>query len=280
MTVERENIEKNVGHYDEAYQKVDLEKIIDHVNNFEKFLLTAIPKDTSWHGLYANDFRNVVRGKKVLELGCGDGLNALIMAKLGADVIANDISSQSEVIISEIAKRLQLPNIKAISGDLREIDFPENEFDFVIGKAFIHHLTHDLEEQYLQIITRILKRDGEARFFEPAVNNKLVDEIRLLVPVPGRPSKLNKKAFEEYKRNDPHPVRDNSSDHYRRVGDKYFYSTEIIFIGTLERFCRMMPEGNFRADYRRWAHRVEPRLPGMIRKLAARSQTIIYKNPK
>lgn len=273
------NITKNEIHYNETYSHIALTMIVNKVNNYQSFLDDAIQTDTSWHGLYYGNFKNCLAGKKVLELGCGDGLNAFIMAKLGAEVFAIDISEQSKRIIETVNRDLRL-SVIALSGDFLDIKFDNQSFDFIVGKAFLHHLTHEQERNYLESSARLLKPTGEARFFEPAINNRFLDSLRWITPVPGRPSKLNKKEFEIWKENDPHPERDNGTKHFIEIGNCYFNHVETVMIGSIERLCRIIPTGNFNRKFRRWAHRIEPRLPNWFRYSAARSQLIIYRNPK
>jgi len=274
-----DNTIRNIEHYDSVYSEVKIDGIVNKVRNLESFLDDAIKTDTSWHGLYQDDFAGRIKGRRVLELGCGDGLNALIMAALGANVTANDISHESEKIIRESATALQLDNIKAVSGDFADLPFDNNSFDFIVGKAFLHHLNHETEDIYLRKVAGLLKPTGEARFFEPATNSQFLDDLRWMIPVPGRPSSLNHKAFAEYKNQDPHPKRDNSSEHYIRCGRRYFGDASITYVGSIERLCRLLPPGEFNRSYRRWAHRAEVRLPKWFRHRAARSQLIIYSRP-
>ncbi len=273
------NLSVNEHHYDNSYSKVDINDLIKKINNIETFLCDAIRTDTSWHGFYYGSFRYEIKGKKILELGCGDGLNALIMNELGADVTAIDISSKSEMIIQEVNNQIKT-NVKTLTGDFSKIEFEPNQFDYIVGKAFLHHLTHEIENLYMQKIVDLLKDGGEARFFEPAINNKFLDDLRWIIPVPGRPSKLNKKVFHEWKENDPHPIRDNSTYHYINLGKQYFYDFEAVMIGSIERFSRLIPNGKFNRKFRRWAHKIEPKLPSWFRYSAARSQLIIFRNPK
>lgn len=158
--------------------------------------------------------------------------------------------------------------------------FQPMSFDFIIGKAFLHHLTPPLEKKYLHKVAALLRKEGEARFFEPAMNNKILDNIRWAVPVPNRPSILNKRAFQEWKDNDPHPDRDNSSRHFQQVGKLYFDEVKIVMIGSIERLCRIIPKGSFVRKFRRWAHRIELTLPNWFRYTAARSQLIVFRNPR
>ncbi len=273
------NIKHNTEHYDQVYSKVNVDSIIKNVNNPEFFLAENATRETSWHGLYQDGFIEAIKGKNVLELGCGDGLNALLMAKLGANVVALDISEASKNIIEKANLTLRLP-VTALTGDFLNIDFNFQKFDVVVGKDFLHHLTYERERAYLQKIVTLLEPNGEARFTEPAVNSKLLDGIRWLIPVPGRPSKLNKTAFLDWKKHDPHPERDNSSKHFREVGLIFFSSVDIHFLGSIERLHRILPPGKLNTKFRRWSHRVEEHLPKWFRYYAARSQAIIYRNPK
>lgn len=274
------NTFQNKNHYDQVFSHVSVDTLIQKVKNSRVFLKDAIETDTSWHGLYQGGFRDIIAGKQVLELGCGDGLNALIMAQLGANVTAIDISEKSQILIESANKQLSL-SVTAISGDFQKMDFFNSQtFDFVLGKAFLHHLTHEVEKSYLEKVARLLKSSGEARFFEPAINSKWIDMLRWVTPVPGRPSILNRKEFIEWKKKDPHPIRDNSTKHYIQVGNLYFDYVQTIMIGSIERLCRVLPSGKFNRSYRRWAHRIEPKLPDWFRYSAARSQLIIYRSPK
>jgi SAM-dependent methyltransferase len=277
-----DNIQKNIEHYNHVYSRLTVDRIVKQVGAFR-----SNPKgflegfwDTSTQVLYKNGFVGRISGKRVLELGCGNGLNPLIMACSGADVIANDISSASEKLIREAASILHLDNIQPISGNFADLPFERHFFDVVVGKAFLHHLTHELEASYLSKIAQILKTEGEAYFCEPAVNNPLLDMVRWMVPVPGRPSIMSRKAFARWKAQDPHPDRDNSSDHFFRIGMMYFKGAQIEPYGSIERFARLMPRGNFRRQYVQWAHRMDAKLPMAFRRKAARAQLVVYRYPR
>ena len=202
------------------------------------------------------------------------------MAAFGAEVYANDIASASGKIVEELNKNYDFSYpLKFIEGDFLENNLPSDSFDFVVGKAFLHHLTLPLEKLFLKETSRLLKHNGEARFFEPAINSKLLDEVRWHVPVGGRPSKFNKTAFQKWKEEDPHPDRSLSSEHFKKMGKEFFKETEIIPIGTLERFRRIIRSPKFNKRYTKWALRNEKVLPTIINLPFARSQLIIYKKP-
>lgn len=275
------NTEKNKQHYDKLYADVNISRILKIVANVEVYLKNVTTVDTSWVCMYYNGFAEQIKGKKVLELGSGNCYNAAVMAALGAEVYANDISSKSGEIINKLNNEVTFDSpITYINGDFLKTDFKELDFDFVVGKAFVHHLTHEQEKAFLKKIQNCLKPDGIVRYVEPAVNNRFIDELRWMVPVKGRPSSLQIKKFKQWKIDDPHPERDNSGKHYRKIGLEFFKEVEIISIGSIERFNRLFPKAKWNRKFREKAYKAELFLPKFIRYELARTQTIIYKFPK
>ncbi|MGB1308518.1 MAG: class I SAM-dependent methyltransferase [Oceanihabitans sp.] len=280
MNTSEKNTLKNEKHYDKKYSAVNIQPILNKIKNVAAFMKDATQTDTSWVGLYQGEFQNQIKGKKILELGCGDCVNAAVMAAYGAEVYANDISQKSGDIIEKLnANHNFKHDIQFIKGDFLKSEITNNFYDIVIGKAFVHHLTHQQEIDFTEKIVSILKPDGMVRYFEPAVNNKFLDYLRWLTPVPGRPSKLQAKKFKQWQLNDPHPDRDNSSKRYKEIGTKYFNETTIIPIGSIERLHRLLPK-KYNRKFRRFAFKLEKKLPKALNLSIARSHLIEYKIPK
>jgi 2-polyprenyl-3-methyl-5-hydroxy-6-metoxy-1,4-benzoquinol methylase len=269
-------IRRNHDHYEERYGGLDTEHLIAQAGDLAN-LDRLIAGHTSWFGLYREGLRDRLKGKTVIEIGFGDGLNALFMARLGANVWAIEISEKAAVHLSSFAERFGL-RLEALAGDFRELALPRA--DFIVGKALLHHFTHDVEEQFLGRCAEVLTPSGEARFFEPAVNVAWLDRLRWMTPVPGRPSSLRKAAFAKWKESDPHPERDNSSAHYAASGGKYFDDICILPMGGLERFRRLIREPARAQAFGRRALHWETRLPIWVQSRMARSQTIILRGPR
>ena len=279
--MEDTNEVKNRSHYENLYNGFNVNNVLYWINHLDDFLEKSIATETSWHGLYKYDLQKKLEGKEVLELGCGNCINAAIMAALGARVYANDLASVSGEIIKKLNKSYDFKfPIKFIEGDFLKSSFESKSFDYIVGKAFLHHLTIPVENLFLAESARLLKPNGEARFFEPAVNSKILDEIRWYLPIGKRPSKFNKMAFKKWKDQDPHPERTLSSRHFQKLGDEYFNEVEIIPVGSLERFGRLMKWGEARNKFRRNALRAEVYLPSFVNRPITRSQLIIYRKPK
>jgi len=281
MTIKDINQEKNKEHYEKLYATHSIKNTLYWLNNIDSFFDAATATEASWFALYQGNFRERLRGKKVLEMGCGDCNNAAIMAMFGAEVYANDIASSSGNIVRQLNEnyKFEFP-IKFVEGDFLFNKLPSGSFDYVIGKAFLHHLTIPVEKLFLKETTRLLKPNGEARFYEPAVNSVILDEIRWHIPMGKRPSKFNKEAFREWKEKDPHPIRSFSSSHFEQAGIKLFQEVKVMPIGALERFSKIWKWGEKQNRFKRWALKKESFLPNFLSRPFSRSQLIIYKNPR
>ena len=276
-----ENTIHNRLHYNNTYKDVNISGIVNKINNLDVFLADATTTDTSWVCMYYDGFKEDLKSRRILELGCGDCTNAAVMAKLGAEVWANDISDKPSDIINALNEVIDVKHsLKYLKGDFLELDIEENFFDIVVGKAFVHHLTEKQEEQFLIKIKKILKPNGKVRFVEPAVNSKWLDSLRWMIPMNDRPSSLAPNKFKKWKLSDPHPERDNSGKHYKSVGELFFEDVMINSVGMFERFHRFFPRAKWNRKFRRRALVFERYFPKYLRYVFARTQIINYYNPK
>src|SRR6188474_2771393 len=86
-----------------------------------------------------SEFFGNLDGKHLLELGCGVGKMAVLLAKSGADVTAFDLSPLSVRTSRQLAA---LDNIDidfaVASGE--NLPFASDSFDVIFGKSILHHL--------------------------------------------------------------------------------------------------------------------------------------------
>jgi ubiquinone/menaquinone biosynthesis C-methylase UbiE len=94
-----------------------------------------------------------LRGKKVLDVGCGSGRIIADLRKFGATVVAADIS---ESMVHSTKKKF--PDIEVIISDVADMPFEDNSFDFVIATFLIVHLKF-LEPAFNEV-NRVLKPGG------------------------------------------------------------------------------------------------------------------------
>src|SRR5436189_4175052 len=76
----------------------------------------------------------IVKGLKVLDVGCGDGTTALPEAKLGADVLGIDIARNLVEAGNRRATEHGLTNLKFQEGDASNLEqVPDKTFDLVVS---------------------------------------------------------------------------------------------------------------------------------------------------
>ena len=122
-------------------------------------------------------------GKTVLDVGCGDGTNAVTLAKLGAHVTGIDISPKSIATAQERARINGLSNrIRLICAPLEVVELAPDSFDIVWGDAILHHLIPELDA-VLERLTACAKPGGLVIFSEPVNFNRTLRRIRFMVPV-------------------------------------------------------------------------------------------------
>jgi len=82
-----------------------------------------------------------IKGKVILDMGCGSGRYSLALSMLGAKkVYAVDLFAQSYQESKEIAKKESL-NIEFSEANFHNLPFKDEKFDFVFSNGTIHHST-------------------------------------------------------------------------------------------------------------------------------------------
>lgn len=122
-------------------------------------------------------------GKNLLDVGCGDGLNAVMFAKMGARVTGLDISPGA---IGVARRRAELNGVSErttfICAPLEMADLPADQFDIVWGDAILHHVLADLE-LVLEHMARACKPSGLLLFSEPVNLANSLRRLRSLIPL-------------------------------------------------------------------------------------------------
>lgn len=77
-----------------------------------------------------------VKGKWVLDAGCGSGRFSHIMSKWGANIIAADLSRAVEAARANLAP---FPNALVVQADIFSLPFVERSFDMVYSNGVLHH---------------------------------------------------------------------------------------------------------------------------------------------
>ena len=149
------------------------------VENIQRYFRP--PADTVYPLEYAFHLLGPLEGQTVLCLGCGEGLDAVILAALGANVIAVDISDQSIALASDRAKANGVADkIRFFNCDAAALNHIENNsVDKALCAAILHHIDIPAAVREIQ---RVLKPGGAAVFSEPVEGPALVQPFKNPVP--------------------------------------------------------------------------------------------------
>jgi ubiquinone/menaquinone biosynthesis C-methylase UbiE len=99
-------------------------------------------------------------GKKVLDVGCGQGIDLVRYARSGADANGIDLTPRHVELANSHLEALGLEG-KAIVGDAEDMPFEDATFDRVSSNGVLHH-TPGIEAAVREV-NRVLKPGGEFR---------------------------------------------------------------------------------------------------------------------
>jgi SAM-dependent methyltransferase len=115
-----------------------------------------------------------VRGKRVLDYGCGLAEGGIYLAKLGAKVVGMDVSERM------LASAQQLAGHHGVALETRLVTTPQipaddGEFDLIYGNGVLHHVDLDTA---IPELARVLRPEGRGCFLEPLPYNPLINVYR------------------------------------------------------------------------------------------------------
>ncbi|MCK4415156.1 MAG: methyltransferase domain-containing protein [Candidatus Eisenbacteria sp.] len=79
-------------------------------------------------------------GQKALDIGCGQGRDALYLASRGFDVDAFDISAEAIRSLKRVAEEQRHMLINAKRADVRELSLPTSGYAVVVARTILDHL--------------------------------------------------------------------------------------------------------------------------------------------
>ena len=123
---------------------------------------TATPlnlqKRLDWIGAVAGP----VRGRSVIDCGCGAGEYVRALTALGADAWGIEYSAEK---IGEAQRLGGLPEGRVAVGDIEAIEFADERFEVALVNEVLEHVPRD--DRGIREVHRILKPGGVALIFSP-----------------------------------------------------------------------------------------------------------------
>lgn len=124
-----------------------------------------------------------LRGRHVLDVGCGDGTNAILLASRGARVTGIDISPSSIQLASQRARLAGVAErVNFLCSPLEVAEFADGTFDVIWGDGILHHLIPELEGVFNQLV-RWAKPGARVIFSEPLSLSPTLRRLRARIPI-------------------------------------------------------------------------------------------------
>lgn len=98
----------------------------------------------------------LAKGKRVLDVACGEGYGSNLLAMVASEVVGADISA--EAVAHAQARYGQKANLSYVQADVAHLDFEASRFDVVVSFETLEHLAE--QEALVDGFARVLADDG------------------------------------------------------------------------------------------------------------------------
>lgn len=111
--------------------------------------------------------------KKLLEVACGSGVQALLFCRNGAELITIDISEKSVVETKKVLAENHFEKVPVKKMDATSLTFKDNSFDLIYFNSLLMHIKDNdkhfkdsNKEKVIRECLRVLKPGGKLIFIE------------------------------------------------------------------------------------------------------------------
>jgi len=116
-------------------------------------------------GIKMRMIKDIKKGMKVLDLGCGNGLMASAIMSYGGYYLGVDISKKLIVLCKKkYASYIKSKQAEFLVADALKLPFKNNNFDFAISISVMHHIpSTELRQKFMNELHRVLKNGATAK---------------------------------------------------------------------------------------------------------------------
>ena len=156
-----------------------------------------------WNDLYAKDdffgigptklaklAQTLIKKNKtcsILELGCGQGRDAIFFSQMGHDVTALDISPNAIEFVKKTKDLLGIRNLKPLVFDIEKpLTFNQDSFDLIYSNLVLQFFEHEKLNLFFNHIAKVLKKSSPLIFSTKKIGDKYYNFGK----------KVNENAFE------------------------------------------------------------------------------------
>lgn len=117
-----------------------------------------------------------LRGKRVLDVGCGIGDLSFLLADAGADVIGIELDPQKVACANRVARNWHFTRLRFVAGDVTRLDQTKlGQFDVICCIALLEHIQDDIT--LLLHLQSMLRPDGVFLLEVPSAHRKTIPEV-------------------------------------------------------------------------------------------------------
>jgi 2-polyprenyl-3-methyl-5-hydroxy-6-metoxy-1,4-benzoquinol methylase len=139
---------------------------------FELNPMTLKEKASPGDRIFFN-FIGEVKGRNVLDIGCGNGLLSVYLAKMGNKVTAIDKSQSAIRNTISLAKANDVETLIAAQRlDIFELESLNRSFDLVVGKFILHHI--EPFDKFVGKLFNMITKGGKGIFYENNSRNPIL----------------------------------------------------------------------------------------------------------
>lgn len=130
-----------------------------HVEYNKSILHSDILNIMKWHKTVLSLIDTDLSGKKMLEVGCGNGdFSNYLSIERKADILGLDFSKESIAIAKDKKIKFNAPSSDFMVGDAQNIALPDNTYDIIVSCECLEHIPEP--QKMVSEIFRVLKPGG------------------------------------------------------------------------------------------------------------------------